>query len=326
MRGLHHLLLALGASSAVLAEEGPMDGTGKVEFFGYADCIKLENATTRVVLGTSGGRVLEYAYQGENALLLDPVQAGWRYAPGKPAVEPSAGRCDVGPEQVIPRHPNLWFGDWTGEITGPRQARLTSVADSATGVQLVRDFALDPVSSHLRCTQTIRNISNETKEWCHWSRTFALGHGIVVMPLTEPSRFPKKYVMYNPGGINSHPEDPNIRVRDGFLQVLGPPQHAKLGMDSYAGWFSYLMRNDLMFVKRFPTFPDQVYNEVAGLTISIWYNGTGVCELEPIGPRERLAPGQSASFTEDWWLLPYKFPGDQVDAKAVAQLVERDAR
>lgn len=320
----YYLLLAM--SSTLFAEEGFMEGTAKIEFFGYQDCIALKNPTTRVVLGTSGGRVLEYAHQGENALLLDPAQAGWRYAPGKPTVEPSAGRCDVGPEHVIPPHPELWFGDWKGEVTGPRQARLTSVPDSASGVQLVRDFTLDPVSSHLHTVQTIRNISDKTVDRCHWSRTFALGHGIVVMPLSVPSRFPNCYVMYGEGGIDIRPEDPNIRVRDGFLEVLGPPQHAKLGMDSYAGWFGYLMRNDLAFVKRFPTFQDRVYNEVAGLTISIWYNGTGVCELEPIGPRERLAPGESASFTEDWWLLPYKFPGNQVDAKAVAQVVEEQAK
>ena len=36
-------------------------------------------------------------------------------------------------------------------------------------------------------------------------------------------------------------------------------------MDTYAGWFAYLMKKDLMFVKRFPTYPDRVYNEVAGL-------------------------------------------------------------
>ncbi|MCC7265210.1 MAG: hypothetical protein IT369_22110 [Candidatus Latescibacteria bacterium] len=303
-----------------------MAASGRTEFFGYNDCIALENNTTRVVLGTSGGRVLEYALQGKNALMLDPAQAGWRYVPGQPVVEPSAGRCDVGPEQVIPRHPDLWFGDWQAEATGPRQARLSSVADAASGLQIVREFTLDAASSHLRMVQTITNVSTQVIDRCFWSRTFALGHGIVVMPLTEPSRFASKYVMYGPGGIDCWPQDPNIRVRDGFLEVLGPPQHAKLGMDTYAGWFGYLMRNDLMFVKRFPTFSDRVYNEVAGLTISIWYNGTEVCELEPIGPRERLAPGQSASFSEDWWLLPYAFPGDRVDAKAVAQLVGQQAR
>jgi hypothetical protein len=34
-----------------------------------------------------------------------------------------------------------------------------------------------------------------------------------------------------------------------------------------------------------------------------------MCELEPIGPREILKPGQSASFTEEWFLVPHKFPG-----------------
>src|SRR5437660_6269844 len=46
-------------------------------------------------------------------------------------------------------------------------------------------------------------------------------------------------------------------------------------------------------------------------------------ELEPIGPRERLQPGESASFIEYWWLLSHPFPkkGDQIDLKALHQQV-----
>ncbi|MGD9857447.1 MAG: hypothetical protein AB7U20_21100, partial [Planctomycetaceae bacterium] len=74
--------------------------------------------------------------------------------------------------------------------------------------------------------------------------------------------------------------------------------------------------------------PDRVYNEVAGLTMSIWYPDGPMCELEPIGPRERLAPGKEASFTETWWLLPRKFPaeGQQVDLAELANQVAQDAR
>jgi hypothetical protein len=48
-------------------------------------------------------------------------------------------------------------------------------------------------------------------------------------------------------------------------------------------------------------------------------------ELEPIGPRERLNPGESASFTEDWWLLSHPFPkdGERIDLKALAGEVEK---
>ena len=50
------------------------------------------------------------------------------------------------------------------------------------------------------------------------------------------------------------------------------------------------MPNDTAFVKRFPAFPDRVYNEAAGLTLSVWYPAGPRIELEPIGPRERLQP------------------------------------
>jgi len=52
-----------------------------------------------------------------------------------------------------------------------------------------------------------------------------------------------------------------------------------------------------------------------------------MCELEPIGPQEELAPGAAASFTEQWWLLPQKFPeqGAQVDLEDVARLVRQKA-
>jgi len=55
----------------------PFPGVGRVSFFGYTDCLVLENETTRVVLGhQAGGRVLEYALRGKNALWLDPAQQG----------------------------------------------------------------------------------------------------------------------------------------------------------------------------------------------------------------------------------------------------------
>ena len=115
--------------------------------------------------------------------------------------------------------------------------------------------------------------------------------------------------MYEEGSlINMNPDDPNIRVRNGFLEILSAPRKPKLGMDSYAGIIAYLSPNDLLFVKRFQTYPDRVYNEAAGLTISVWYPDNAMIELEPIGPRERLKPGEHAGFTEEWFLSHMQFP------------------
>jgi hypothetical protein len=302
-----------------------------VAFHGYARAIELTRGSTRVVLCPQvGGRVLEFSVDGKNAMWLDDEDQKWQ--PGKPAPS-SAGRFDYGPELTTISHPSLWSGEWSGEITGPYSARLTSPKDLKAGIQLVRDFHLagsgrDGANApfHLECKQTILNIGSELREVCHWGRSFSPGGGICLIPLGDrPSRFPAKYAMYEDHAIiNVRNTDEKIRERDGFVEILAAPRKPKMGFDATAGWLGYLMPNNTLFVKRFATFPDRVYNEAAGLTISVWYPAELCIELEPIGPRERLPPGESASFTEDWWLLSFPFPsqGQQIDLKAVDALVK----
>lgn len=306
------------------------EGTAWVSSHGYSNCVQLSNNNTKVILEPNcGGRVLEYSLNGQNVLYIDPKQDGWTYTPGE-TIDPSAGRFDIGPEQIIPSHPNLWVGKWTAEIIGPRAARLTSVEDQATGVQLIREFKLDKESSYLTCTQTIKNISDSQKQYSHWSRTFATGGGICLVPLSPGSRFPLGYILYGPGPVmNYRPDDhPNIKVRDGFLEISGTPPQPKFGIDSYSGWLGYITRDNLLFVKRFPVYPERVYGELAALTISIWYFEEKMCELEPIGPMEILQPGESASFTEEWWLFPYDYPqeGQEIVLDEFKTFVETKAR
>ena len=51
-------------------------------------------------------------------------------------------------------------------------------------------------------------------------------------------------------------------------------------------------------------------------------------EVGTYRPREDIPPGGEASFTEDWWLLPYTYPrdGSDLDLEAISALVEREAR
>ncbi len=314
---------------AVFAAELP-EGVRRVTVLNYPDCFELSNADTRVTLCHHvGGRVLEYVWQGKNALFINPGEAKWGTPEGL-KVPPSAGRFDIGPEQIIPSREKLWLGPWTAEAIGPRAVRLTSQPDAATGVQLIREFRLDAKSSHLSCEQIIRNVSQETKRWAHWSRTFGVHGGIGVVPLTpETKRFPAGFVMYRPApepSIIYNPKDPNVRVRGQFLEVLGPPLYPKLGFDSNAGWFAYVMPHGQAFVKRYASPRDAVYPEVAGLTLCFWYPPASqlpACELEPHGPRIDIAPGASASYLEDWYLLPHHFPaaGEQIDLEKLAAQV-----
>ena len=199
--------------------------------------------------------------------------------------------------------------------------------DEGPGVFLERTFRLAAESSKLECKQTIVSASDGPVEYCHWSSTFATGRGICIVPVSRPKRFPEGYVRYDPPGkmLNMKPTDAHV-VRSGdFLIVTDHPQNPKLGFDSMAGWLAYHALDDLLFVKKFPTYPDRAYNEVAGLTISIWYPDRDMVELEPIGPRERLEKrGDRASFTETWHLLKQAYPGtEKVNPEGVAKVVAR---
>lgn len=315
MKRLYTIAIYLGISTAAFAA-ATNEGVRRVSILNYTDCIELSNDATTVVLGhQAGGRVLKYEWSGEDALYLNPKEANWKPDQRTSTTPVSAGRFDIGPEYLIPNRRKLWSGEWTAEVIGSRAARLTSQKDESTGVQLIREFRLDEESSHLECKQVIKNISNEVKRWSHWSRTFAKHGGIAIVPLTPKlSRFPNHYIMYQESGIiNFLPEDPNIEKSGDFLIIKGPPAFPKLGLDSHAGWFAYHMPNDRLFIKRYATYPSRAYGEIAALTISIWYpekDRIPACELEPIGPTNEIAPGESVSFTEDWWLLPFLFPND----------------
>ncbi|HEX3147388.1 MAG TPA: hypothetical protein VHR66_04850 [Gemmataceae bacterium] len=299
----------------------------EVAFHGYTKAIELKLGNTRAVLCPQvGGRVLEFSVNGVDAMYFEEAEKKWR--PGKPAFS-SAGRFDYGPELTVIPHPKAWSGEWTAEITKTNSVKLTGPPEDA-GIQLVREFRLVPHDTFvgLSCMQTMINVAKETREVCHWGRSFSPGGGICVIPLGDrPSRFPSKFAMYEDSAIiNVKATDPQIRERDGFLEILAPPRKPKLGFETFSGWLAYALPNNTLFVKRFPTFPDRVYNEAAGLTLSVWYPTGPRIELEPIGPRERLKPGESASFTEDWWLLSHPFPkdGQQLDLKALAAQVAKE--
>ena len=319
------VMLLAGCVGPVLAGE---PAAKVVAFHGYSEAIELRLDKTRVVLcPQAGGRVLEFSVDGVDAMWFEEAEKKWK--PGKDAPS-SAGRFDYGPEMTVTWHPKTWGGAWKAEITKSKSAILTGPREEEAGIQVVREFRLIAHAGQvgLSCKQTLLNISKQTKEVCHWGRSFSPAGGIVVIPLGDrPSRFPSKYALYEDGAvINVRNNDEKIRERDGFMEVLAPPRKPKLGFDSYAGWIGYAMPNDRVFVKRFPTDPDRVYNEAAGLTISVWSPNGPMIELEPIGPRERLKPGESASFNEDWWLISHPFPkkGEQLDLKALATQVMKE--
>lgn len=294
----------------------------RVTEYGLPDCIELNNGSTRVVLDPNiGGRVLVYEINGKNILYFDKAHEG--ITDGYSIQRIDAGRFDFGPTRVLPKRDLYFKGKWKAEITGELSARMTSQVDPALNVLVVRDFVLDKKTSRLSCTQTFTNIGKEAKYLCAWGRTFVHGGGISLTPINPHSRYPDGHIGYLQCNnqnvmVYQHAEDPNVRIRDNILETLGTTNYSKFVMDGEEGWMAYLSPEDLMYIKTFEFFPNKKYGEMTAATASIWQFEDRIYEIEPYGPLERVEPGQSISFTENWDLIEYPFPEDKLaDLKSI---------
>lgn len=109
-------------------------------------------------------------------------------------------------------------------------------------------------------------------------------------------------------------------MRGEFLEVLGPTRHPKIGFDSNAGSFAYVMPHGQAFVKRYPSPKQGVYPEIAGLTLCFWYpqaSQVPACELEPHGPRTTIAPERASVSPKIGTCSPIRFhaPGSRLISK-----------
>lgn len=297
-----------------------------VNTHGYENCLEIRHEKVRVVIEPNlGGRVLIYETGGRNVMYVDTTKNGWTFKKNG-FTPPSAGRFDIGPEAISPKRNNTWVGAWKPEIINANTVRITSDVDSTLGIQMEREFSLDANSTHLKCTQTVKNLSTNEFSANHWGRTFAVGGGIALVPKNPKSRFPKGYCIYRPPSntIDFKPaEEPNVNVKENIIEIKNTPSHPKFVMDNDEGWLAYAAPNNLLFVKKYPIYANRIYGEVTAATSSIWYYKDTMVEIEPIGPLEVLKPNESFSFTEDWWLMEYDFPMDRnLNIPKIKQIIE----
>ena len=285
-----------------------------------SELLKISNGEITVAVDLKvGARVMEYSKDGNNVIFVSPEYF-------KTTSDPDGGRCDIGPERIIPPRPETWKGSWELVEKSNGYIKIKSQVAKAAGVQLIREFKLDEKSSHLKFTQHIINVADSMQRYCHWSRTLAEVNGICLAPLNPNSRFPKGYITYAGSGLLDYlPEGgENERVRNGVLEITGPPENAKFVTDASDGWLAYITQDDQLFIKKFEIYPDKKYGEMTAATVSIWYNKDGICEIEPIGPWEWIESGKSISFTEHWYLMDYNYPEDKkADLDAIRRMVRK---
>lgn len=313
MKKIPVLFTSLLAAAAFAASPAPQAPDVVMESYnGWSECLIMRGGDCRAVVAPAvGGRVMSYSVNGENILLENTNTWGRTLANTPGGFWAGGYQCDVGPElRGLSDHKLLWIGPWSWRVPRPFTVQTFSEPEPALGVQLDKEFVIDPDTGDLGVTQRMRNISSNDVSFCLWDRTLCKGGGFVLFPLNKKSRFKAGWAIRQGSKVSDYrydgnkPTDARVRVMEGVLvasaRSLPEAPELKIGADSEAGWIAYA-RGKVLFVKYFPVFPGQNYSD-GGNTVE-FYCTERVAELEPLSPEVTLKPGGTYVFPEKWTMF-----------------------
>jgi len=301
----------------------------------------LENDLVRLqVVPQIGGRVIQYALGDKEFLWVNPAlvgrtspatgldtDGGWlNYGGDKLWPAPQGWDGDEQwpgpPDAVLDGQPHRAVTDLE-----PAGIRLTSGDDPQSGIRFDRRIRVHPGSTRVSFEATMTNVDDEPRRWGIWAHT-QLDVGLpdgddynrlmrAWCPINPHSHFDRGYDV-----IFGEEDNPSFEVdaERGLMQVGYRYQVGKIGLDSHAGWVATVDgRQGDVFVQRFEFDPELPYPD--GSSVEFWHNGLGrifaydqwldmpddrganpyVFESEILSPFARLRPGESYTWTYDWY-------------------------
>jgi len=200
-----------------------------------------------------------------------------------------------------------------------RGVRATQPVESLTGIEKAICVTLPDERPRAVVEHKLTNHGIWPVELAPWAITQLKPGGIGILPqsITETGLLPNRRLALWPyTNINS----PHIHWGDRFIFIeaqLGD-EALKIGWANPDGWLAYAVDSTL-FVKEAPYLADAEYFDYG--SSSECYCGQAFIELETLGPRITLQPGESTTHREVWSL--YADVAVTADEEEAAELVAR---
>lgn len=266
------------------------------------DCIKVSNGTIDIIATTSvGPRILFYGPSGgKNLLALFPTNSTetalgtWKPYGGHrlwvwPELFPATYAPDNGPiEHSAEGALGLLLRQPTDAAGMQKQIRVT-LAASGTGVKL---------------EQTVTSQNLWPVDIAAWAIT-VVECGTAIIPRVPFQTHDEYVTVTQPLALCAFTDlqDPRFTLGLPYLLLHADPALAhsqKFGLRNKQGWCAHLV-DDTLFVRRF-THDEQAEYPDYGVNNEVYVEGSYM-EVELLGPRRVVAPGESLTFVEHWDLF-----------------------
>ena len=297
------LIVTAAALATLAAQAQAQVKVDKVACFDQPDCDRLSNGTVEVVVPTGfGPRVARYGFAGQDNVLGE--------APGGSATElgewkPRGGHRLWHAPEGMPRSYSPDNAPVERDVSGGT-IRLRQAVEPKVGIQKEIAVTLDPAGTHVTVRHVLTNRTLWPVELAAWAMSIMNGGGTVILPQEPYVDQPHNLLPVRPLVMWSYTDltDPRFAIGSKYVRVrvlpdLTEPQ--KIGIGNRQGWAAY-HRGRTLFVKRFP-YDDAARYADYGSNCETYVRGPFV-ELESLGPLQRLEPGASTAYVENWYLFP----------------------
>ena len=288
----------------------------KISWRGWKNVFRIWNDAVQVlVAGDIGPRVIWYGFKdGEN--ILHEVAADIGLTGGREFRLYGGQRLWVSPEVE-----RTYFPDnrpVTVEQDADRILFTAPVENIAPGTNLQKQIQvqLDQLGSGLQLTHRVINLDKHATELAPWTPTMMRTGGRAILPLPPRVAMDKEhYLPVGPLTLWSFTDlaDPRWRFGTEFVQLLqsanraGRFEEQMAGIFNPFGWGAYFVGSTL-FVKRAPVIKGATYPDF-GCNFEVFTNREFL-ELETLGPKVVLNPGEQVTHEESWQLFANVAAGD----------------
>lgn len=182
--------------------------------------------------------------------------------------------------------------------------RLVQPTEVAAGIQKQIVVRLHPAQAQVAVEHTLTNRGRWPVTLAPWAITQFRTGGKAILPLCAPKADPfgvlpdRNLILWPYTDLRS----PHLHIGHSLLTVRAEMAGGafKAGFRNYSGWLAYLL-DGVLFVKRLPHQPEAAYFDRD--SSSECYCNARFIELESLGPKVTLAPGEAASHLEHWQLF-----------------------
>jgi hypothetical protein len=295
-----------------------------IQFLGL-DCVQLKNnAVSLLVTRSVGPRIISLRLANGENLFAELPDLTLAYPNGGELRFWGGHRLWHAPE--VPARTYIPDDD-SVEITAVANGlHVVQPTETQTGIQKSLHIHLPDDSATVVVDHTLTNEGSRPVECAPWAITQMKTGGVAILPqvvgAVEPTgTWPNRSIVLWPyTDINSQ----HIQWGDRFVFVKAMMQSGtlKLGYPNPLGWLAYYW-NHTLFVKRASFQSHETYFDFGAS--SQCYCNPSFLELETMGPRTVIAPGESVTHQEMWELYDdVTFAPNEDDAQVlVDQLITK---